>query len=46
MVDRVHILDAAEQGHIRSLVSYNIPLHPDHHVTHCEGPVRVVDLHT
>lgn len=45
-VDRVHILDAAEQGHIWRLVSHHVPLHPDHHVTHCKGGVHVVDLST
>lgn len=43
-VDRVHVLDAAEQDNILRLVSHHIPLPADHHMTHCEGAVHVEDL--
>lgn len=40
----VHALDAAEQMHIWILVPHDEPLPSDHHVTHCEGAVHIVDL--
>lgn len=43
-MDRVHVLDAAEQDDVVRLVPHHRPLPPDHLVPHGEGRVLVVHL--